>query len=87
MLDIALAILIISIANILCFYFGAKIGQQSARGDEIKSPIPSPSKIFKNIEDTKEQKRLQKINEVVLHNIDVYDGTGVGQREIPKKDI
>lgn len=79
-----LLILIISITNLLCFYFGAKIGQKVINKEELKVRI-NPSQI---IEERKSKKIQEKENEkmdTIMHNIDVYDGTSLGQKDIPKE--
>ena len=85
-LTIVLSILAISILNILCFFIGAKVGQLASKGEEIKAPDFSklnPVKIYEeHKEKVKADRESEKIN-TILHNIEVYDGTGAGQKEVP----
>lgn len=65
------------------FYFGVKIGQSTTAGEkvEIKGPIQAIKK-HREIVQAKEDEELQnRIEEINLHNIDVYDGTGTGQEQ------
>ena len=77
--------IIICFLNMFSLLVGVKIGQSSIKGKEIQL---NPVKAVKNeINNTKEEKKqsLQKRKiETMLHNIDSYDGTGIGQKEIPK---
>lgn len=82
-METILLILVIGIINALCFFIGAKIGQKVVRGETIETTIKSPlelvSEAKSNFEYRKEQERLQTISD----NIDNYDGTGIGQKDIP----
>lgn len=74
----------ISIANIICFFLGAKIGQKVINNEPIKMEIKSPIQKIKEHENKKEIEKQQEIEEIILHNIDVYDGTSLGQKDIPR---
>ena len=80
------AILFVSGLNIVCFFIGAKVGQKVVRGEEVE--IPNPVKAVKeSVEAYKEDKEAIKEREyyeAIVHNIDVYDGTSIGQMEIPR---
>ena len=70
----------ISIANIICFFIGAKIGQTVVKNKEIKAP--NPVKAVREYKESKEEaERLEEI-QTMLHNIAVYDCTELGQKEI-----
>lgn len=78
--------LIMALQGFLCicsFIIGAKIGQKVVRGESIETPLKSPLEGLReaksNFEYRKEQERLQTISD----NIDNYDGTGIGQKDIP----
>lgn len=79
-MEMLLAALVISLSNIACVIIGIKAG----RGKEIK--ISSPVEIIKEHKENKEaqyeEKQKQKALETMLHNIDVYDGTSMGQQNI-----
>lgn len=82
-METALLILAIGFINALCFVLGAKVGQKVVRGESIETPLKSPLEGLReaksNFEYRKEQERLQTISD----NIDNYDGTGIGQKDIP----
>lgn len=80
-----LLILVISIMNLLCFYFGAKIGQKVVRNEEIKPIIPNPIDAIEKRQEKLEQEKENEIIDTIMHNIDVYDGSPIGQKDIPKR--
>lgn len=79
-----LTLLVTGVLCITCFYMGAKVGQTVAKGRDIEVPTVNPMKIYKERQDKREaDKEIAKI-ETILHNIDRYDGTSVGQEDIPR---
>lgn len=83
-LDFALIMALQGFLCICSFIVGAKVGQKVVRGETIESPVKSPVEAYReaksNFEYRREQERLQTISD----NIDSYDGTGIGQKDIPK---
>lgn len=71
-------------ANILCFMIGAKVGQKASKGEEIELPKFNPMEAIR--EHKSRQKAEQELSKVetILRNIDSYDGTSNGQRDVPK---
>lgn len=70
-----------SIANALCFLFGAKIGQKVVKQETVELPkIPSPMAKIKEYRETKEYERKQEIFQKELENLDNYPNNQV---EIP----
>ncbi|MBR5633046.1 MAG: hypothetical protein IKW68_03620 [Clostridia bacterium] len=80
---VAVILILCAASNILCFIVGAKVGQVVTKGEEIKLPEVSPVKAFEEHRSRKAAKREADQLSVLLHNIDVYDGTGAGQKDIP----
>lgn len=79
-----LSVIVTGVLCIACFYIGAKTGQTVAKGKDIEMPKVNPMKIYKERQDKREaDKELEKI-ETILQNIDRYDGTSVGQQDIPR---
>jgi hypothetical protein len=81
-----LLILTISILNIVCFFIGAKIGQKTVKGENIEAPNLSklnPMNIYREHEEKKEAQREKEKLEVILGNIERYDGTGARQEDVP----
>ena len=79
-----LLVLLVGTLNIVCFFVGAKVGQAVSKGEPIETPTINPLKAVREHQEKKlaqmEQDRLDKI----LHNIEVYDGTGRGQEDVPR---
>ena len=84
-MEIVIIIAVNSIANILCFLFGAKIGQKTAKGENIELPkIPNPKEAIDRYKDKKEQEQERERNAIIMENIDNYDGTPIGQKDVPR---
>lgn len=80
----AIILLIVSISNIICFFLGAKIGQRVVNNQPVRIINKSPIELIREKQDSKELKKQQEIDDVIKHNIDVYDGTALGQKDIPR---
>ena len=83
---IAIAILLVSILNIVCFFIGAKIGLKVSKNEELKipNPIKATKEAVERYEETKEAIREQERLDTIAYNIDNYDGTSIGQKDIPR---
>ncbi len=73
----------VGLMNIVCFFIGAKIGQKVTQGVEIKmpNPIKTVKEEIRDYKETREQEEWQETFETNAYNIDVYDGTGIGQKD------
>ena len=67
---------------ILAYTLGLKNGQKLKNNEEIKIPEINPVKIVRNEIETFEQKKKQDVFDTIMANIDNYDGTGLGQKDI-----
>ena len=65
------------------YTLGLRNGQRLARKQEVKMPEVNPVKVVKEIKENKELEKEQDVLETILNNIDIYDGTEAGQKEIP----
>lgn len=65
-----------------CFLIGAKVGQKVVKGEPVE--LPNPVKAIEKHQAEKEAKYEQSRREIILRNIDNYDGTGYGQQEVPR---
>lgn len=79
-----LLIAVVGTLNIACFFIGAKVGQTVAKGKEIEVPNINPMTAYKAHLDHKEAEREKNRLEVILGNIERYDGTGNGQEDVPR---
>lgn len=78
----ALLILAVSISNIVCLIIGAKIMQKSNKEEEIRLPELNPMKAWEKRREEKELKRQMEAQEILAANIEAYDGTSRGQRDV-----
>lgn len=87
-LDIVLLILCISFITIISFITGAKVGQKVVRGETVEMPKIEPIKAVREaVTEYKESKEAQQILErdrIIADNIDAYNGTSIGQKDIPR---
>lgn len=83
MILIIILALIIGALNMACFFIGAKIGQTAYKGERIELPAIDPMKPAREREARKEAEIEQNRVDVILRNIEAYDGTGRGQEDVP----
>lgn len=76
-----LLLVVICLSNVFCLIVGVNVGQKASRGEEIK--LPDPVAKVQAAKDAQEYRKEQEALDTMLHNIDVYDGTSVGQKDIP----
>lgn len=74
---------VVGTLNIACFFVGAKVGQMVNRGEELSLPELNPVKVIQEKKLTEQQRKEQSREEIILQNIDAYDGTGLGQKDVP----
>ena len=79
-----LLLLAMGAMNITCLVIGVKIGQQVAKGEPVKVGIPNPVTVVQELRTEKEADRERNKMEAILHNIETYDGTPDGQKDVPQ---
>lgn len=79
-----LLLLVMCLTNIVCFVIGAKVGQTVTRGEKIETPNLNPMEAYRKHEARKEAEREQERLDVLWENINRYDGTSAGQKDVPK---
>ena len=77
-----LLLIVMGVVNILCFICGAKVGQAVSKGEKVEMPNINPLKAIEEAQERKEAKREQDRISTIMANIDSYDGTGYGQKEV-----
>lgn len=85
-------LLILSILSMVLIFFafivGLHYGSKVKHNEVIEMPNLNPVKAVKQtIKESKEEHKREKsevIEETNLYNIDNYDGTGLGQKDIPR---
>ena len=74
-------IALIGLLMLVSYDIGAK------KGSKIDNRIKSPVELIKEAKKNKEQREMEQLNkeieEINMHNIEVYDGTSIGQKEFP----
>lgn len=79
-----LLVLTIGTLCIVCFCIGAKVGQMVVSGDPIRMPKIDIMAAHREREERKAAERAQARADVIMRNIDRYDGTGLGQEDVPR---
>ena len=80
-----LLIAVVGTLNVVCFFVGAKVGNAVSKGEKIEAPkIPSPVTAYKAHKETKEAEAEKNRLDVILRNIERYDGTANGQEDVPR---
>ena len=80
----ALIIATISFMNIACFVIGASVGQKVVKGEEVKIPTVNPMEMYREREAKREAQAEQNRLDVIMRNIEAYDGTANGQEDVPR---
>lgn len=78
-----LLIIAVAVSNIACFLIGARVGQQAYKGEEIKLPSVNPMELVRGQKRKQEAKCEQDRLDTILQNMEVYDGTAYGQKDVP----
>lgn len=84
-METALLILVIGAVNALCFFIGAKTGQKVQKGEPIEIPAVNPLDIFREREERKEAQYEADRMATIMENIEKYDGTSNGQKDVPRR--
>lgn len=75
--------------TLFCVTKGINIGIKLRKDENIEVPSLNPIKKFQEIKEEKEYKfqneKEQLEYEVMLENIENYNGTGIGQKDLPRK--
>ena len=78
----ALELAVVGGLCILSFVIGAKVGQTVAKGEEVKMPTVNPLKLYKEHEARVEAEEEQSKIDKIMRNIECYDGTSNGQKDV-----
>lgn len=76
-------VLAVGMTNLLSFYLGAKLGRKEDE-EGIKLPNLNPIKKIEEYKEKKEERKERERLDVIRQNIDNYDGTAEGQKDIPR---
>lgn len=79
-----LALAVFGAVNIFCFLIGAKVGQTVTKGEEVELPTVNPMAMVREHKSRKKaEEELDKLD-TIMRNIESYDGTSNGQKDVPK---
>jgi hypothetical protein len=78
-----LEMLVMGAYGIACLVIGARVGQKGVKGEPIELPRVNPMEIVREHRERKEAEKEQNRTEAILRNIETYDGTGNGQKDVP----
>lgn len=88
MIEAIILCTIFGVFIMFAFIKGIEIGIKTRKDETIEISTLNPIKVIKEKKQEKEfflqQEAEQKRIDVMLENIDKYDGTEIGQRDIPK---
>lgn len=82
-METILLLFLFGIFIIVSYTLGLKNGQKLKNNEEIKMPEVNPIKLVRNEIDSFEERKKQAAFETMMTNIDNYDGTGLGQKDMP----
>lgn len=68
---------------LVAYSLGLKNGQRISKNEEVVVPNVNPIKVITEEKERTEEKKKQEAYEIMMSNIDNYDGTGLGQKDIP----
>lgn len=78
-----ITILAMGFVCVACFLVGAKLGQTVTKGEDINLPSFNPVEAVRNHQARKKAKVEQDRVSIILQNVDGYDGTDRGQKDVP----
>lgn len=82
-----LLIMMVGVFNLLSFYLALKMNNKPVIEKEKKNVTINPVKIYKTAKEKRkieeEKQKKQEILKANLENIENYDGTPLGQKDIP----
>lgn len=82
MFETIILVLIVGGLMMFSFLLGARTSQKAYKKEEIKLPTLNPVKAYQEHTERVEQSKREKEYNIMLENINNYDGTGLGQQEV-----
>lgn len=83
MIEAIILCTIVGVFIIVSYSLGLKNGQRLSKNEEVVVPNVNPVKAVTDEMEKHEEKKKQQAYEIMMSNIDNYDGTGLGQQDIP----
>lgn len=85
-METVLLMALFAAANMLCFVIGAKVSQKAQKDEEIRLPSLDPLEAYRDSQARKEAQRKQTRAQILLQNVENYNGTSEGQLEVPRRE-
>lgn len=82
-LELILFCSIFGLIIIAAYTLGLRNGQKLMKKEEIKVPTVNPVKAIEDIKEIKKNKKEKTAYDIMMSNIDNYDGSSLGQQDIP----
>lgn len=83
MIEAIILCTIFGVFILVAYSLGLKNGQRISKNEEVVIPNINPVKVVTEEIEKHEEKKKQQAYEIMMSNIDNYDGTGLGQQDIP----
>ena len=83
MIEAIILCTIFGVFILVAYSLGLKNGQRLSKNEEVVMPQVNPVKVVTEEIEKHEEKKKQQAYEIMMSNIDNYDGTGLGQQDIP----
>lgn len=83
MIDVIILCTIVGVFIIVSYSLGLKNGQRLSKNEEVVVPNVNPIKVVTQEIEKHEERKKQEREEIIDYNIDNYDGTGLGQKDVP----
>ena len=83
MIEAIILCTIFGVFILVAYSLGLKNGQKLSKNEEVVVPNVNPVKVVTEEIEKHEEKKKQQAYEIMMSNIDNYDGTGLGQKDIP----
>ena len=80
------SIILVIVTGAMCiwsFIFGAKVGQAVRNGEKVEVPTVNPMEAYKASRAKKEAEMEQNRLDIIMQNIEGYNGTEYGQEDVP----
>jgi hypothetical protein len=81
-METIILVLLMGGMNLLAFLVGARTAQKADKGEEIELPTLNPMQAYKEHREQSEANKEQERLNIMMENINNYDGTGAGQKDI-----
>lgn len=80
------SIILVIVTGAMCiwsFIIGAKVGQAVQKGEKVETPTVNPMEVYKEHRAKKEAEMEQNRLDIIMQNVEGYNGTEYGQKDVP----